>query len=45
MDFSDIRAYPPNEFAGLVILRPNRQDKEQVLNMVFALVPLLGGKK
>ena len=27
LDFSNIRAYPPSQHAGIVVLRPNRQDK------------------
>ena len=29
-DFADIRAYPPAEFAGLVVLRLKQQDKYYV---------------
>lgn len=30
-DFSDIRAYPPKEYPGLIVLRPHWQDKPHVL--------------
>ena len=32
-DFADIRAYPPHEFAGLIVLRPRWQDKPHVLSL------------
>ena len=41
-DFADIRAYPPSEFPGLVILRLKRQDRNYVLNVVERLSDALG---
>jgi len=41
LDFADIRAYPPDEFAGLVVLRLERQDKPHVLNVLSRLIPQL----
>jgi len=40
LDFANIRAYPPAEYAGIIVLRPKRQDKQSVLALVhrFALV-------
>jgi predicted nuclease of predicted toxin-antitoxin system len=40
LDFANIRAYPPAEYAGIIVLRPKRQDKQAVLDLVhrFALV-------
>jgi len=38
-DFSDIRAYPPEQFSGLVVLRLRRQDKPSVLKVVARLIP------
>lgn len=40
LDFSDIRAYPPEYYAGLVVLRLNSHDKLHVLRMVGRLIPL-----
>lgn len=40
-DFADIRAYPPAEYPGLVILRLQRQDKFHVLQIIDRLIPLL----
>jgi predicted nuclease of predicted toxin-antitoxin system len=38
LDFADIRAYPPKEFAGLIVLRPQYQDKHHVLAILEQLV-------
>jgi predicted nuclease of predicted toxin-antitoxin system len=40
LDFANIRAYPPAEYAGIVVLRPKSQDKPSVLDLMhrFALV-------
>ncbi len=40
-DFADIRTYPPENFAGLMILRPKQQDKPTILEMVKKLLTLL----
>ena len=37
-DFSDIRAYPPGESPGLVVLRLRRQDKLYVLGVLRRLI-------
>jgi hypothetical protein len=51
LDFSDIRAYPPERYAGIVVLRPSRQSVGVVLDLMHRLAPLfighsmlLGGK-
>jgi predicted nuclease of predicted toxin-antitoxin system len=41
LDFADIRAYPPDESAGLVVLRLERQDKTHVLDVLSRLIPQL----
>ena len=41
MDFSDIRTYPPEDFYGLVILRPRHHDKYHVIEIVVRLVDIL----
>ena len=28
LDFANIRAYPPVEYAGIIVLRPKRKDKQ-----------------
>jgi predicted nuclease of predicted toxin-antitoxin system len=42
MDFADIRAHPPAEFPGLIVLRLRQQDKPHVLNVLAHLIQLLG---
>lgn len=41
LDFGDIRSYPPARYAGLIVLRPARQDKPSVLRVVERILPLL----
>ena len=31
VDFGDIRAYPPDEYAGIIVLRMTQQDKTRIL--------------
>ena len=40
-DFADIRAYPPSQFAGLVVLRLKQQDKPYVLPVVSRFIKAL----
>jgi len=40
-DFADIRAYPPQDFSGLIVLRLKRQDKPYVLSVIKRLIRLL----
>lgn len=42
--FADIRAYPPSQFPGMIVLRLRRQDKPHVLNMLQHLLPLLSSE-
>ncbi len=42
LDFSDIRTYPPEHYAGLVVLRLNYQDKPHVLQVIARLIPMFG---
>lgn len=37
-DFGDIRAYPPGEYSGLVVLRLQRQDRRHVLEVCSRLL-------
>ena len=39
--FGDIRAYPPDQFSGLIVLRLRRQDKLYVLRILSFLVSKL----
>ena len=40
LGFSDIRSYPPDAFPGLVVLRPGRQDKLHLIEVLRSLLPL-----
>ncbi len=40
LDFADIRAYPPAEAAGIVVLRPFEPDRERVLRLMARILPL-----
>jgi predicted nuclease of predicted toxin-antitoxin system len=43
LDFSDIRTYPPDDYHGLIVLRPRRQAEPLVLALLQSIViPLLG---
>jgi len=41
LDFADIRLYPPRDYAGIIVLRLARQDKQVVLDAVRRLAPIL----
>jgi predicted nuclease of predicted toxin-antitoxin system len=41
LGFADIRAYPPEQYPGLIVLRPGRQSKTRVVAIVGKLPPLL----
>jgi predicted nuclease of predicted toxin-antitoxin system len=41
LDFADIRAYPPEEYPGLIVLRVAHQDRMSVLETLGRVVPLL----
>lgn len=40
-DFADIRAYPPDQYSGLIVLRVKRQDKPYVLELLARLTEVL----
>jgi predicted nuclease of predicted toxin-antitoxin system len=44
LDFANIRAYPPAEYHGIVILRPKRQDKHAVLALVHGIALILANR-
>lgn len=44
LDFSDIRAYPPTSYPGIIVLRLVSQDKASVLNVVQRLIPPLANE-
>jgi predicted nuclease of predicted toxin-antitoxin system len=41
LDFADIRAYPPHDYPGLIVLRLATQDKSTVLAVLARVIPLL----
>lgn len=41
LDFSNIRAYPPADHAGIVVLRPHTQDKNAVKDLLRRLIAVL----
>ena len=41
LDFADIRAYPPQQYAGIVVLRSRRQDKQVVLALAERVIKAL----
>ena len=44
LDFSNIRAYPPSRRAGIIVLRPKRQDKRMVLHLMGRIVLALANR-
>ncbi|MFH1860778.1 MAG: DUF5615 family PIN-like protein [bacterium] len=44
-DFADIRAYPPSDFSGLLVLRLRQQDKHHVLDVVARLTWMLSDEQ
>ena len=45
LDFSDIRVYPSEQYAGLVVLRLNRQDKPHVMQVIAGLIHVLANEE
>ena len=45
LDFANIRAYPPGEHSGIIVLRLKRQDKPTVLSYVRRLATALGNRR
>ena len=41
LDFADIRSYPPETHAGIVVLRPKSQDMRSLMSMIGRLVRVL----
>lgn len=40
-DFADIRAYPPDGRPGIIVLRLQRQGKQEVLDVLSRLIPIM----
>ncbi len=41
LDFADIRAFPPKDYSGLIVLRLRRFDKNAVLGSIRRVLSLL----
>lgn len=41
LDFADIRNYPPNNYSGIIVLRPQSQSKPHVLSLLLSIASLL----
>ena len=41
LDFADIRAYPPEEYPGQIVLRLARQDRASLMAALGRIVPVL----
>lgn len=41
LGFADIRAYPPADFSGIIVLRPGRQDKSHLLLVLASILGIL----
>ncbi|MCA6573582.1 MAG: DUF5615 family PIN-like protein [Pseudanabaena sp.] len=39
LDFADIQTYPPQNYAGIIVLRVYRQDKPYLLSFFQQLIP------
>jgi predicted nuclease of predicted toxin-antitoxin system len=42
LDFSDIRTYPPEDHAGVIVLRPKSHDIPSILSLIRRISILLG---
>lgn len=41
LDFADIRAYPPAEYEGVVVLRPVKPSRDSILRLLERAMPVL----
>jgi predicted nuclease of predicted toxin-antitoxin system len=41
LDFADIQTYPPQSYAGIIVLRVYRQDKPYLLSFFQKLIPAI----
>ena len=44
LDFADIRAYPPGEYVGIVVLRPTEPSRRQVLALLARVLHVLSAE-
>ena len=45
MDFANIRAYPPEQHFGIVVLRPSRQDNASILALLNRCLPVMSHER
>lgn len=41
LDFSDVRVYPPEKHAGIIVLRAGNMGKKKVIDLLIWICPLL----
>jgi predicted nuclease of predicted toxin-antitoxin system len=41
LDFANVQAYPPKSHSGVVVFRPNAQDKPTLIALLKRLLPVL----
>jgi predicted nuclease of predicted toxin-antitoxin system len=41
LDFSDVRVYPPEKHAGIIVLRSGSMSKKKVIDLLIWIHPLL----
>jgi len=44
LDFADIRTYPPNQYAGIIVLRVGSHSRKHVLAVITRLLPTLNAQ-
>ena len=45
LDFSDMRRYPYQEYAGIIVIRVRRQDRYHIISVFEKVLPLLEKEK
>jgi predicted nuclease of predicted toxin-antitoxin system len=41
LGFGDLRCYPPGDYAGIIVLRPDVQSIQSVLRLLHRLLPIM----
>jgi predicted nuclease of predicted toxin-antitoxin system len=44
LDFADIRAYPPVDYLGIVVFRPEKPSRDAVLGLLERALPVLSNE-
>jgi len=45
MDFSDIKTYPPQNFAGIIVLKLRNQAKSYILKLFQKIIPIFNSEQ